>query len=152
NNALAGNSIAITPGADLIVTAVSGPAKAVTGGSIRITNTIENVGMADIVSTFNVGIYISTDPSITLTDRLVAARNVPGLAQGHSNTDMTMVGLLPRDIIPGTYYLGVIADRLGVVTEATKTNNARASDPIQITLGPDLLITSLSGPSIGYNG
>src|SRR5712692_6123797 len=98
-------------GPDLIVTAVSGPGTAGTGGAITITNTVRNMGMTDIGATFSVGLYLSTEAIITTNDLRIGTRTVAGLGAG----------------------------------QISKTNNALGGNPVQIVIGPDLVVTAVSG-------
>ncbi|WP_242353934.1 MULTISPECIES: CARDB domain-containing protein [Anaeromyxobacter] len=108
NNGLAGGTIAIT-GPDLVATAVSGPASAVRGTSIPVANTVAASAAGGAAPAFLVGVYLSSDASITASDLLLGYRSVAGLQPGASSSDTTLVAI-PPTLAPGTYYLGVLAD------------------------------------------
>jgi hypothetical protein len=127
NNALAGNQIVVT-GPDLTMTAVSAPANAVTGGTIAVSNSVTTVNGAP---QFWVGIYLSSDETITTSDQWIGNRSVASLASGATSTLDTTV-LIPNALVPGTYYIGAIADYVNVVVEYDETNNALAGNQIVV--------------------
>ncbi|WP_242334059.1 MULTISPECIES: CARDB domain-containing protein [unclassified Anaeromyxobacter] len=108
NNGLAGGTIAIT-GPDLVATAVSGPASALRGTSIPVSNTVAASASGGAAPAFLVGVYLSSDATITASDLLLGYRSVAGLQPGASSFDTTLVAI-PATVAPGTYYLGVLAD------------------------------------------
>src|SRR5258705_428827 len=76
-------------------------------------------------------VYLSTDATITTTDTVVGSANDAALAAGANSTDSMSI-TVPGNLGAGTYYIGVIADANGQVTESDETNNA--STPVQITV------------------
>jgi subtilase family serine protease len=144
NNALTGNQITVM-GADLMMTAVSAPASASTGNIITVNNTVSAAATGLNAGYFYVGIYLSTDNVITIADTLIGYRYVSSLAAGASNAADTTV-TIPTSIAPGDYYLGVIADHTNTLKESDETNNALAGNQITV-VGPDLKITTVSGPA-----
>jgi hypothetical protein len=50
------------------------------GGSITVTDTVTNVGV-EAVGQFDVGLYLSTDSVISITDTLIASRTVSSLGE-----------------------------------------------------------------------
>jgi len=119
--------------ADLIVTTVSGPTSIVPGGSYRVDNTIKNQGTVSTSSwgSFNVEIYLSTDSTITTSDRKVGQRIVSSLDAGDSSSDSTPVNI-PSDLPAGTYYWGAIVDSSGVIPESNENNNNKAGNQTNI--------------------
>jgi subtilase family serine protease len=146
NNALAGNQIVVT-GSDLMMTAVSSPANAVTGGSIAVSNSVTTVNGAP---QFYVGIYLSADETITTSDRWIGNRSVASLASGATSTLDTTVSI-PNGLEPGTYYIGAVADMYNMVAEMDETNNALAGNQI-VVIGPDLTMTAVSAPVNAVTG
>ena len=72
-------------------------------------------------------------------------------AMGAAGSDAATVSLaLPANLAAGSYYVIEMVDAGLVVTESTETNNARASAAIKV--GPDLSVTSLSGPASVVRG
>ncbi|MDD5774105.1 MAG: CARDB domain-containing protein, partial [bacterium] len=150
NNVLVGNPINITPGADVIISAVSGPLSGATGTSISITSTVKNQGVGAI-STSTAGIYISTDSTITTSDTRLGTAAIASLAAGASGYATTSVAI-SSTLAPGQYYIGAIADYNNARKESDETNNALVGNIIDITPGADAIITAVSGPLSGITG
>jgi subtilase family serine protease len=149
NNAATGNAVFVGNRTDLAVTAVTGPATALPGGSITVSTTVTNTGTVASAAC-RLGIYLSTDPTIGAGDVLLATRSVPALAPGAASAEATAV-TLPANAA-GTYWLGAIADLDGVVAEADEVNNALAA-PSVLAIGlPDLAIAAVTGPATGVPG
>jgi alpha-tubulin suppressor-like RCC1 family protein len=153
NNAFAGSPIVVT-GPDLVITTVSGPATGLTGGSVTISSTVATTGGGS--TGFYVSFYLSIDNVITTSDTYLGSRKIISLAPGASNSgDVTFT--VPNNLPGGTYYIGAIADSLlgttshNVVAESDETNNALAGNQITVT-GPDLVMTTVSGPATGLTG
>ena len=130
NNALTGNTIVLTIGADLVMTAVSGPASGTKGTSIGISNTVKNQGTGG-ASSFTVGLYLSTDATITTTDLRIGTRSVSSLAVGVSSSTTTTL-TIPTTLAAGTYYIGAIADYTNMAKENNETNNARVGNTLMV--------------------
>ncbi|MCB9771470.1 MAG: cellulase family glycosylhydrolase [Candidatus Omnitrophica bacterium] len=130
NNALLGNAITITPGTDLVVTAVSGPTTAGRGANITINNTVANQGPGGS-GYFYVGLYLSTDNVITTSDRFLVYRYLNSLPSGGTNTAASVV-TLPADLLVGTYYIGAIVDFDHRRVEQNETNNSRAGNTVVV--------------------
>ncbi len=130
NNALTGNTIVLTIGADLVMTAVSGPASGTKGTAIGISNTVKNQGTGGVAS-FAIGLYLSTDANITTTDLRIGTRSIGSLAAGASSSATSTV-TIPSTIAGGTYYIGAIADYGKTRLESNETNNARAGNTIVV--------------------
>ncbi len=151
NNALAANTVAITPAVDLVPTALSVPPAAERGGSIDIADTVVASGGA--AGGFNVSFYASPDAVVTPAvycddgeetwqcggDTYLGSRWVPGLAAGASSSGTTRV-TLPLSLT-GPVYVGVAVDAEGAIAESDEMNNALANT---ITISkPDLRVASL---------
>ena len=149
NNALTGNQITIV-GPDLTMTAVSGPASGSTGMPITVSNTVTAAASGGNAGSFTVDIYLSSDNIITTADTRIGYRTVTSLSAGASNAAATLVEI-PDSIVPGVYYLGVIADSANMVKESDETNNALAGNQITIRM-PDLTMTAVSGPASASTG
>ena len=150
NNALASAPIQIGIGPDLAMSAVQGPATGVTGGTLSLTNSVQNVGTGNPGSV-TIALYLSEDAAITTNDLRLTTRTVSGPAPGQTNTAATAV-TIPLTTPPGTYYLGAIADYQDKIVEGSKVNNALASAPMQIGIGPDLAMIAVSGPATAGTG
>jgi subtilase family serine protease len=87
--------------------------------------------------------YVSTDTVVDPSDpRIEQAQAVPMLAPNTSSA--ATIGLTIPSMPTGTYYLIAKADADGLLLESQEGNNTRAR---VIYIGPDLVVTSLTGPS-----
>ena len=132
---------------DLTVTAFTIPANAGAGSTVSVTDTTKNQGTGQSGLSMT-SFYLSPDSTLSADDPQLGAREVPELATGASSTATTSL-TLPAQLTPGVHYLFVKADGPGSVTETIEYNNVR-SGPVRI--GPDLVITSLTGPSNAAGG
>jgi len=93
---------------------------------------VKNQGSQGTSTSFNVGIYLSSDTKITTSDDRIGSQSVfGGLAAGASksqNTDVTV----PNSLNSGIYWIGAIADYDGRVSESNGANNALAGNCIKI--------------------
>jgi Ca2+-binding RTX toxin-like protein len=105
-----------------------------------VSFTIDDIGSAS-ASASTAGLYLSTDSTITTTDKLLATVSSPSLLTGGTDSE-AMALSLPTNLTAGTYYLGVIADSTGKVTESNETNNA--SNAVPIIVG-NIAANSLTG-------
>src|SRR2546428_481497 len=100
----------------------------VQGGGLNIdafTMNYLGVGGAGASTT---GFYLSSDPTVNTSDRLLVTKSAPALAAYNVNSnswfDHEIFGLtLPSDIGPGTYYLGAYADYQSLIGESNEGNN-----------------------------
>lgn len=134
------------PAPDLVVQAASyTPHTALPGAPVQVVNEVRNLGTLS-ASSFQVGIYLSTDDVITTDDVRIGSRTVFQLGIGFGSAASAPY-VVPSTLSPGTYHLGVIADDLAQVAESTETNNSlRASGTLVVTAppvpAPDLLVVS----------
>jgi choice-of-anchor B domain-containing protein len=127
-------------GADLIVSSLSSATQAAAGGTLSVNDTTTNQGgttSAASTTTF----YLSSDPFPGGNDAPVGSRSLEPLAGDVSHAAMTTL------TIPGTtpaakYFLLGVADANGGTVEAIENNNSR---PQTVNIGPDLVITKLTG-------
>jgi subtilase family serine protease len=136
NNVLA-RSIQI--GGDLIVSALSFPAKVGAGATAIVTDTIMNQGGADVASS-STQYYLSTDAQLTATDTLLSGtRDVPALSAGQASTGSASL-IIPSSMAIGSYYLIAKADAGSAVPETSEANNTALK---LVTIGPDLVVSGL---------
>ena len=143
---------------DLITTSLMGPSTATIGSAASISAVIGNQGRAN-ADPFRLGLYLSADTTITTDDTWFAACSYEaGLLAAESETCSGSFPI-PPEVSPGRYFLGAIVDDLDRVAEKSETNNARVADsgplevlPPPITLRPDLITTSLMGPTTAAVG
>jgi len=134
---------------DLYVSFFDAPADAAPGQEVagQLAWGLSNIGGAD-AGPSRAGIYISSDSVITSADTLLVQGGHPigGISAGSSPYPQPPfnVGLaIPETVAPGSYYIGVLMDDQGAVTESDETNNYK-SKPITIVNKPDLYISSFT--------
>jgi len=110
---------------DLVVTRVTFPNSATAGSTQTFAAIVQNNGTAT-AGTFLVGLYYSTDSTITTGDTLVGTCNVNSLAAGASTTCSVSL-TVPGSLSAGTYWGGAIADYLNQVAESNESNNSLAT-------------------------
>jgi subtilase family serine protease len=132
--------------ADLSISSlVFGPLNVDAGDSILVTDVVFNSG-GEGVPSFRVGVYLSSDGTVTTTDTLLGFRTVPGLPAGGQDTgggELTV----PIQTTAGSYWVGAIADDLNQVGESSEDNNSTAAtDNLQVDapLLPDLVPTAVT--------
>ena len=144
---------------DLVVTSVGGiPTQWTDGGSFSDPIVVvSNEGEAD-AGAFVIGLYASTDQTITAGDIPIGRVSVSALAKDATTTKNIEVsgGFRALGLNPGTYYLGVIVDTDNQVAESDESNNMRSNtstisllrdnaNPPTLTPKPNLVISSVSG-------
>jgi subtilase family serine protease len=130
----------VQAGGDLIVTALTVPAKAAAGGSLTVSETIANQG-ASTAAESTTRFYLSADAGWSANDvPLPGGRAVGALAANANSAGSTLV-TIPSGVVPGTYYLIAKADGDNAVPEAVETNNTSVRS---IKVGPDLVVSSLT--------
>jgi hypothetical protein len=100
------------------------------GGLITVSDSIRNQGFADAGS-FDVSVYISTDPVVTTADTLIGTRTVTSLAANQSTAGSWLNYALPM-WPDGTYYLATIVNPTGA-NELVTSNNTSTVLPVTIT-------------------
>ncbi len=129
-------------GGDLVVSAITAPAKAAAGGSVVVTDTVRNSGAGAIAASVT-RFYLSSNALLDAADALLAGgRSVPALAAGASSTGSATL-VLPSELAAGTWYVIAKADGDGTVTETLETNNTLSRS---LTVGPDLVVSAMSVP------
>ena len=72
-------------------------------------------------------IYLSTDPTITTSDTVLAtlttSQTLATVSQPGYYDHQTVTVTLPGNLAPGTYYIGGIADYNNQVSESNEANN-----------------------------
>lgn len=112
---------------DLVITTGSPtvtPSTVAPGGTVSLSSwTVKNQGTAD-AGPSNTGIYLSTTSTITASDILLVSNSISGLSPGISAMFMGSLAVtIPAGTTPGTYYIGILADRNNTVAESDETNN-----------------------------
>ncbi len=129
-------SITIRPPATAeLIGAIEGPAGAYPGDVFTASVAVSNVGLA-AAGAFQAELRLSADANIDSNDTLLRTLPYPGLAAGVTSSQ-TVSLTMPAGLPVARYYLGLIVDSTGVITESVEVNNA-ARDPGGIVTGPDL--------------
>ncbi|MBN2415656.1 hypothetical protein JXO52_07430 [bacterium] len=124
-----------------------------TGPDIMFNYTISNSGDVG-ASNFHVYIVLSVNTTISTSDILVGDY-VHSIAGAHSTT-YTSVTVDVGDAAPGTYYLGIVVDATGLITESNENNNTGYDNSPQVTvpawrdLSGMVTVTDDAGPDIRW--
>jgi subtilase family serine protease len=133
---------------DLVVTVVTGPAKAGAGLTITVNDTTKNQGAGPSQPSVT-GFYLSTNTLLDAADASLGTRDVPALASGVSHSAATVL-TVPSALTPGNYYLLAKADAPLTVTESSETNNLKVGSIIPV--GPDLVVSAVTAPTVTAAG
>ncbi|MEZ6132743.1 MAG: CARDB domain-containing protein [Planctomycetaceae bacterium] len=153
----AGNNVGLDPvamsvqllPADLVVTGSNAPATGVTGESVTVDWTVQNVGVGDtIVSNWTDRVYLSTDGVFSGDDLLLTSSNHNGLLNPGGQYSASATASLPASLDPGNYRIFIVTDQGNAVFEANNGNNVSAALPIVVTRKTaDLQVTSVTVPA-----
>jgi serine protease AprX len=133
---------------DLVVTAISGPTVAAAGATINVTVTTRNQGSGPAPAS-QTGFYLSANNTWSSSDLYLAERAIPALGAGAS--DAASISLeIPAGTLAGTYFIVSRADWTSVIEESNELNNVKATSALKV--GPDLLVSSLTGPTTANAG
>lgn len=131
---------------DLAPTSLSfSPSSVESGQQVTVSDTVTNLGLGDAGS-FQVGIYLSSDPEITSGDTLIGLRSVPELGAGELSF-LSAALTVPANLAAGSWYVGALADVGGSRLESDEFNNSlAASGELFVTNPPrpDLIVTAFS--------
>ena len=133
NLSTATRSLSITISAakpDLVITALSGPTSGTKGNKITVTTTVKNQGQVSAGSS-TLTFYLSLDSTITTGDIKLGDKNINTLSAG-STQNVNVQVTIPSATAAGTYFIGAIADRAGVVAETNEVNNTRTGNTIAV--------------------
>ena len=158
NNIEVGNSIYITvPDFDLEATSISvdsGYRQVCEGSDIYVTLSVTNLG-SDNAGSHYYEALVSSGNSASAIYTGTSLGYASGTANVPSYTHTSILATLPPSITPGTYYVGLYVDYGDYISESDENNNIVATSTAQLTVidcGPDLVPTSVSGPSSGVRG
>ena len=132
---------------DLMISALSAPSAGEAGQSIVLTDTTKNQG-AGAADPSLTRFYISANGAYDDTDILIGGRSVGTLQPGASSSASTTV-TIPEGTAGGVWYIIAKADAEATVVESTEANNTLARS---IKIGPDLVVTAISAPSMAGAG
>jgi pimeloyl-ACP methyl ester carboxylesterase len=109
--------------ADLVPALVDLPDRVAIGAGVSVSVDVDNTGNK-YSGSYVVEFRLSTDATITRTDRLIASVTRPTIAAG-SDSRWTQALTIPADLAPGTYTLGIVVDPLNKIRENSEANNTR---------------------------
>jgi subtilase family serine protease len=134
---------------DLVVTAITAPPSAAAGATITVAHTVRNAAREPGAAPGSVSrVHLSSDASIDGSDVDLGTVTVPPLGAGQIVTVVRAV-TIPAQTPTGVYQLIVRADDNGLVAETDETNNTHA---VPLTIGPDLIVRAVTGPSRAQPG
>jgi subtilase family serine protease len=148
NHAVATQLLRVTslPAPDLVpVEVLAGATVVEAGQALPVTESVRNQGPG-AAGAFQVGVYLSSDATITPADLLCGLRSVSGLAPGELSLVSDSV-TVPAGTAPGAWFVGVLADAGGAQAEGDEFNNGlAAATPVQVTAPPrpDLRVAHLA--------
>jgi subtilase family serine protease len=146
NNTLCSTATVIIARPDLVMTNVTPNAGSVApGGTLSVTDTVQNQGSAPNGASFAIGYSLSTDTTYGNGDdvSITTTRVVGVVGAGGSNTATTNL-LIPLSTPLGTYHVCAKADVNGVISESNETNNSLCSTLTVGPAAPDLILTALT--------
>lgn len=147
------------PHPNLVVSSVAAPASAESGNDIEVHWIVSNIGeAATSAPVWYDRVYLSPTPSpggYTLGDFRNLSYLQPPPEEDEYSQDCTVH--IPKQVPDGTYYVVVLTDVNNNVGESNhEGDNFAASEPIvvkyKIYPRPDLAVTKLISPSVGWSG
>jgi CARDB/Divergent InlB B-repeat domain len=105
---------------DLAVTALSMPSTWTRGSQVSMTFNVVNTGSA--AGSAQLRIYMSRDNRLSSDDAQLYARTYSSVGAGAS-LPSAFTGTVPSAASPGTYYVMVIMDATGAISEPNESNN-----------------------------
>jgi subtilase family serine protease len=128
-------------GTDLTVATTPTLSLTADGLGVTLGYQIKNAGTL-VAAASKVGVYLSTDSTITTADKLIGTDAVAALLAGQASNEGGTFAL--SALTPGTYYLGVVADYDKKVAELNENNNTAT---VAFTVGADLDILDSPAPT-----
>jgi subtilase family serine protease len=127
---------------------LTAPATAAAGEPLQVGDTTKNQGAGPAPASVT-SLYLSTNTGWDAADVFLGSRPVSELAVGAVEAASTTV-TIPASTAVGSYYILAKADAHGTVPESFENNNVKASAVVKV--GVDLLVTSVSAPSVAGAG
>ena len=149
NNAFAGPTLGVGSGPDLVVTRLLAPPSVQNGNPFDIDTQVCNQGTMHAPGT-QLSLYLSSDAEIEGSyfapggDPWLAFLWVPPLPPGACHDEF--VNATASVTAEGPWYVGGIVDEGLHAPELVESNNTHLGDLMGVGFGPDLAITTLTGP------
>lgn len=147
--------------ADLTISAPAAlgvtPTSVGAGGQVSLSGwTVLNAGNAGS-SAYQQGFFLSTDATITTADRRLGGSQGSALAASASASFTAQNLTIPTDVVPGTYFIGILVDELAATGESDESNNFKSVALTVTGVAPLLRYTfdgnlTNSGSSAGFAG
>jgi len=103
------------------------------GDTITITDSVTNLGSANITDSFTVSYYLSADYTVNTSDTYLGSRTIYGLAAGATNA-ATITKTIPTSLTAnGTYYIAAIVDPYNYLYDGDTTNNSSSQVAMSIS-------------------
>ena len=106
--------------------------KEAAGAGDQINFSVTNNGLGDLLAC-TVGIYASSDATITTADTLIGTYALGSIGYGQTVAESASF-ILPSNLALGNHYIGVIVDYNNQLTDANRANNA--SGAAVVTIAP----------------
>lgn len=116
--------------ADLVVTSVSAPARAMVGTRVTLRAKVRNKGTAKARGSVT-AFRLSTDQAVGRDLALKPTKATPRLRPGKTWSGSALV-TIPASVTPGRYFVLACADATRRVREKREGNNCRASAAVQV--------------------
>ncbi|MDC0712467.1 CARDB domain-containing protein [Stigmatella sp. ncwal1] len=143
NNIRVGTRVTVGSGPDLVVTTVSALRSGESALFLRATATVCNQGTAPSPATA-LAFALSPSASLSASAPVLVSTEVPALLAGAC---ASVTGSGRAKVAEGTWFIGAWVDRLDTVRELVEANNTRTGPRLGMGSGPDLVLTSVEGPS-----
>lgn len=139
-------------GPDVSSVALGSAPLAFRGLPFPVTATFENIG-GQTVRNIRYSFHFSVNQLITVTDPTIHLGGPITLAPGERMV-ITATAAVRADFAPGRYYLGVIADTDGAVTEQDEGNNIRRNiqQVVVRDVAPDFFLSEVVAPRAAAPG
>ncbi len=125
-----------------------GPATQEAGQIINISESVRNAGL-NPAPTFQVAVYLSTDATYDVNDRLLGFRSLASLGAGETSSVTNQPFQLPSDLGAGVYHLLLFVDDSNLAPETNENNNVLvASGSLGVTVPP---LPDLVGESVAFS-
>ena len=89
------------------------------GGAVDVEYSVANVGKSG--ANFSLGVYLSTNDYISTGDTYIGGFSY--FLPAHYVWDRDKTFTIPSSVAPGTYYIGVVVDTAGSLSENRESNN-----------------------------
>ncbi|UYZ62914.1 CARDB domain-containing protein [Hymenobacter weizhouensis] len=158
NNTAAVPIVVAPPSLDLVVQqAQLNQSTVAAGATLSSTAYVVNQGNTTAQSS-SLGIYLSTDATLSTNDQLLTAVTVPQLL-GNQGASLYPQIPLPGTVAPGSYHVLFVADYQNTVGETNEANNVRSQPLTVLAPSVDLLMqqvfvnpaTTVAGASVSVS-